>query len=491
MSESLAPEGTPVFIGDVVLTTPGLVGRAETYEPASGGMRGAEDLTAAFQAALADAGLVDQVTVEIYDHAEIDGSGGSRSGGGTQIEIDVPGPGDGYGQVLLYAAEDGSLSWHLPDTVAPQEVPTRGGDRRTYTIPREVVPTESAGTSRGLLGALGTKLLKVVVFPLLDPLLGRVGDFFAARWEAQHRRNLLRWMTPEVFGAREAPGLTTQDWSRLAEGPALLFLHGTFSQAHSAFGGLPADARATLSARYGGRVFALDHFTIGPTPRENIRWLAGQLPGSASLTLDVVAHSRGGLVGRSLAERGAELGIPAGVAVRTLVLVATPNAGTVLADRQHLGGLLDRVTNLAQFVIPDNGVTDAIGIVLAILKQVAVGAVGGLDGLMSMNPSGPDLADFNATSPGSTATYRAMAANYEPPSGSPLSRIARDHATDTVFAQAHNDLVVPTAGCYEVAGAAGFPVPGAVVYPAADGIDHCSFFAHPAATRQLLDWLPG
>ena len=42
-----------------------------------------------------------------------------------------------------------------------------------------------------------------------------------------------------------------------------------------------------------------------------------------------------------------------------MVQVAAPNAGTVLADRKHLSDLLDRVTNLAQFV-PDNGVTDTL-----------------------------------------------------------------------------------------------------------------------------------
>ena len=50
-------------------------------------------------------------------------------------------------------------------------------------------------------------------------------------------------------------------------------------------------------------------------------------------------------------------------------------------------------------------------------------------------------ARFSATVPG-------------PPRGAPLARVARDGATDLVFKSADNDLVVPTAGCWDVDGAA-------------------------------------
>ena len=137
-------------------------------------------------------------------------------------------------------------------------------------------------------------------------------------------------------------------------------------------------------------------------------------------------------------------------------MVASPNAGTVLADREHLSDLLDRITDLAQFV-PDNGVTDTFGLVLAVLKQLAVGAVGGLDGIMAMNPSEDYLEELNGR-PAPDAVLRAIAADYEPPRGAPLARVARDGATDLVFKSADNDLVVPTAGCWDVDDAAGFPI---------------------------------
>jgi len=168
--------------------------------------------------------------------------------------------------------------------------------------------------------------------------------------------------------------------------------------------------------------------------------------------------------------------------------VASPNAGTVLADREHLSDLLDRITDLAQFV-PDNGVTETIGLVLAVLKQLAVGAVGGLDGIMAMNPSEDYLENLNAR-PAPDAVLRAVAADYEPPRGAPLARVARDGATDLVFKAVDNDLVVPTGGCWDVEDAPGFPVDERLVLDQSRSVDHNSYFRQPEVSVKLLEWLP-
>jgi pimeloyl-ACP methyl ester carboxylesterase len=464
------------------------------HQPGTDGMRGAEDSTPEFRRALDEAGMSEQLTVEISGQRELDASGGSRGGGGgSEITVEVPGPGDGNGQLLLYAAEDGSLSWHLPDDVDPGEVVTRGGERRTYRLPRAVVVAEDDGSGqRGILGAVGTKLFKVLVFPLIDPVLGKVGDWFAGRWEEKNRRNLVRWFAPDDFQRADVAAFATPDWGRVEGGPALLFIHGTTAQSNTAFQQLPAATLTELVKRYEGRVFALDHFTISVTPHENIRWLAEQLAaiaGSAPLTLDIVSHSRGGLVGRVLAERAEDVGLAGRVTVRTLVMVGTPNAGTALADKANLSKLMDRVTDLVQF-IPDNGVTDVLGLVLSILKQLTVGAFGGLDGIMAMDPHGDYLRAFNTT-PGSTATYRAIASDYAPPKGSSLATVARDAGTDLVFARAGNDLVVPTDGVARVEGATGFPVADPLVFPREAGVDHSSYFTRPEVSAKLLEWLPG
>jgi len=495
MAENLRPEGIPVTVGTVRISTPGLVGRVEVHAPGTAGMRGAESSTESFRQALDEAGMVEQLTVEITGQRELDTTGGSRGGGGgTEIVVEVPPPGSGNGQLLLYAAEDGSLSWHLPDDVPPDQVVTRGGDRRTYRLPREVVLADPASTGgqRGVIGAVGSKLFKVLVFPLIDPVLGKVGDYFAARWEQKNRRNLVRWFDPADYQHSDVMAFAAPDWTRVEGGTALLFIHGTTAQSNTAFDQLPAETLTELGRRYGGRVFALDHFTISVTPHENIRWLAEQLSalgGDAPLSLDIVSHSRGGLVGRVLAERPSDVGLDGRVTVRTLVMVGTPNAGTALADKAHLSQLLDRVTDLAQY-IPDAGVTDVLGLVLSILKQLTVGAFGGLEGIMSMDPAGEYLKAFNTT-PGSKATYRAIASNYSPPRGSSLARVARNAGTDFVFQKADNDLVVPTNGVFQVDGAVGFPIADPLVFAAEAGVDHSSYFTRPEVSAKLLEWLPG
>jgi pimeloyl-ACP methyl ester carboxylesterase len=483
MAEQLQPDGQ-VYIEDVVITTPGLTGEVEVYRPGSQGMRGEEQKTEAFQDALDSAGMAEQLSVVISRHQSITPAEGTRgSGGADDIIVNVPAPGDGHAQVLLYAAEDGSLSWHFADDVPPEALPERGGERRTYRVPRAIVPpTErDPAATRGVLGAVGTKILKVLVFPLVDPLLGKVGDFFASKWEAKHRLNRVRWMTVDGFRSGDAASFTDADWATVRQGRALLFVHGTFSTAQGGFGHLPRETMAALHTAYNGRVLAFDHHSVSVSPKENAAFLASLVPDGPALQVDVVTHSRGGLVGRELASAG-------DLDVRGLVMVASPNAGTVLADRKHLSDLLDRVTDLAQFV-PDAGVSDTLGLVLAVLKQLAVGAVGGLDGITAMDPGGGYLAELNSR-PAPDALSRAVAADYEPPRGAPLARVARDGATDLVFREIDNDLVVPTRGCWDVDGAAGFPLGERFVFDALRGVDHNSFFGQEEVSKRLLEWLP-
>jgi len=483
MAEPLRPDGD-VFVEDVVIRTPGLTGMVDVYRPTNPGMRGEELTTEEFHEALGDAGLAEQLSVVISQHQEITPTDGTRgSGGADDIEVDVPAPGDGNGQVLLYAAEDGSLSWHLAVDVPPTEAPERGGERRTYRIPKAVVPRDEqdAGAHRGIVGAIGLKVLKVLVFPLVDPMLGKVGDHFAHRWEEKNRQNRVRWMPVDGYRDRDAPSFTAADWATFGEGRALLLVHGTFSTPHGGFGGIPRETMAALHLKYDGRVAAFEHSSISVTPKKNAELLAGLVPDGTLLEVDLITHSRGGLVGRELAAAG-------DLPVHGLVMVASPNAGTLLADRKHLSDLLDRVTDLAQFV-PDNGVTDTLGIVFAVVKQLAVGAVGGLDGIMAMNPAEDYLTELNGR-PAPNLVVRAVAADYEPPHGAPLARVARDGATDLVFKAADNDLVVPTLGCWDVDGAAGFPIDERLVLDASKSVDHNSFFRQPEVSANLLNWLP-
>lgn len=436
MAEQLLPDGSQVAIAGIEISAQGLSGQVEVHLPGGGTMRGAEDTREVLLDGFAAAGFFEQLTVEISDPQEqaayappsTRGPGGSPESG-AELALTVPGPGDGFGQVVLACDEDGVLTWHFPEDVLPTEVVSRAADRRTYRLRTRVVGAPIPG-KRGLMGALGKKLLKVLAFKVVDKALGAIGDFFVSRWEKEHRPHRLRSFTPGDYQRSGGATLGATELANLAGGPALMFIHGTASQGHKAFGAIPETALAKLHSRYQGRVFAFEHPTLSVSPTDNVRWLSkelSRLPASGSgLNLDIVAHSRGGLVGRTLCEQPAAAGLdPQHLRVRQLLMVATPNAGTPLGDRAHLNTFVDTLTNLLEF-IPDNPATDTLEVVLTLLKQLAVGAMGGLDGLLSMDPKGDFLRNFLNRPSAVTATYRALAANFDPPPGTPLGRYARD-----------------------------------------------------------------
>src|SRR5205807_2299795 len=95
---------------------------------------------------------------------------------------------------------------------------SRGSEKRTYVIPRTVAATLGKAETRGLVGAMGRKILKVLVFPLIDPILGKVGDYFVQRWERKSRTYRVRMLTPDNYRSSEAPSLEPSQWKRLAAG---------------------------------------------------------------------------------------------------------------------------------------------------------------------------------------------------------------------------------------------------------------------------------
>lgn len=491
MATPLAPNGNPVRVGDVTLRTPGLAGQAESRPPAAAETRAAELTTEALDAALAGAAVEPFRSIEIAGAREIELPPGAvtRSNAFDEpaIEVTVPDAGDEWGQFLLASDESGVVTWNFPVDEANNLDVTRGAATRTYVVRRFVSVPEESPATRGLVGAVGKKLLKVLVFPLVDPIIGRVGDYFAARWEAKNRPYRFRTFTPADYASAEGRVLEAADWAKLSTGRSLLMIHGTFSRAHTGFGALPADFVRELHRRYDGRVFAFDHFTLSDDPHQNVEWFFNQVPDSTKLDVDVICHSRGGLVARTLAEREAEFSLGSrDLTVRRVVFVAVPNAGTVLADAKHMGDFIDTYTSLLNF-LPDNGVTEVFEAIVTVAKQFAVGALKGLDGLQSMLPAGKFLKGLN-TGDKDEKRYFALAANFEPTVPGWKS-YAADRLLDKIFEKADNDLVVPTIGVYDKNGSGFFPIEDRLVFGKDDGVAHTSFFGQPRAQEKMLEWL--
>ena len=488
MAIQLDPEGGFVETGGVLVATPGVGGQAEAVHPSPGDSRADAHVSELVANALTAADLRVQVDVELSDLSLGAGGGGPGRGGSDSepvIVAQVPSPGESMGQVLLLVDEDGLLTWHYPASdQGPGTGGTRGDDLLTYRIPLRT-PAEGDGEGRGPLGWLAKKVLKVLVFQVLDDVLGRAGRYLAGRWEEKHRWYGLRTITGSGLGGAPV------DWTALTSGPALLLVHGTFSRAATAFSALARDELGRLHDAYGGRVVVFDHPTVSVDPVTNARWFVEQFsagaPDGAELVVDVVAHSRGGLVARALAEQQDRLALAGRrLVVRSAVFVGVPNAGTVLADPKHLGDLLDTYTNLLD-VLPDIGAVDVLQVVLEVVKQLATGVAEGLDGLMSMNPSGDYLRMLNKE-PAEQDGYAAIAADF-----SPVSRDARQLAmnlvADRLFRSA-NDLVVPRDGGWQIDERPLVPAHRRLSIDDEQAVTHNSYFASPAVQRQLRAWLP-
>ena len=214
--------------------------------------------------------------------------------------------------------------------------------------------------------------------------------------------------------------------SRAIGKKALLFLHGTGSSSAGSFAELYGKGKNqawdTIYQSYGeGNVLAFQHRTLTQSPLDNVLELVKQLP--SSIELDVITHSRGGLVGDVLArfsadskgfdetERGVlelaerrDLDVIKSIQkeisdkqikVRNMVRVACPANGTTLASKR-MDFLLNILMNLVGAVSGQ-----AANPVFQAFRELVMTAVNSknnpdsLPGLESMNPESPFIKALN------------------------------------------------------------------------------------------------
>ncbi|MEP7764213.1 hypothetical protein [Sanguibacter sp. 25GB23B1] len=486
------------------IVAPGLLGTVTARERRPPGAldRGPELITPAFDHAMEAAGLREVMNLDLaVRQVPVPPSAAQTRtvAGEDAFVLETPDLGADVGQVVLAVDGAGAVTWSFPETSTREIEPPRdrgaGGVKRfvvRWTAPPQPQTDE---TERGLFGAVGRTFLKVLVYPVTDAVLGPVTEHFARAWETRQRPYTLRPFRPEGFRVPSLGPLTGPEWEHLGTGPALLFVHGTISTSHGGFGSLPIETMTELYRRYHGRVFAFDHFTLSHSPEENVAELAARMPDGMSVEVDVVSHSRGGLVSRVLAGE-LDGGAAPGLSVRRAVFVATPNHGTALADADHMIAFIDRYTSILNLAPPGplQVVSEILEAIVTIVKIIGSAALHGLEGLMAMDPRG-DLIERLDRGRRPTADYYAIAADYRP-TGALLSLVAGGVANaviDRVFGGTANDLVVPTLGVSQGSTAPAPLVAGnrAFTFPDSAGVLHTSFFGAPETTAQLLSWLPG
>lgn len=475
-------------------------GNAERLEPGIAGTRAREAVTDTLDDSLARNDMRSVATIDITDIRKVPSSGpGLRDLAGNEVmRLETPDFGSEAGQVVMSVDEAGAVRWNFPlqDDGAIQPPTDRGaGGTKQYLIESLSPPTPpaAASTNRSLFGTIGKKLLKVIVYPITDIFVGKAASEIAEYWESRNRAYGIRDFTPANFTQPVGNPIGADEIAALAKDRALLFIHGTFSNAHGAFGEIPAGLMSALHQRYDGRVFALNHFTLSHDPEKNVRWFVDELQRLSPvsrLAVDIVCHSRGGLVARTLAH-GFGSYTQDRVSVNRVVFVAAPNNGTLLADPDHIVKMIDRLTSAVNLV-PPGGVSDILDGLLIAVKIIGHGALKGLEGLRSMNPGGEFIKTLNQRGQ-EGARYFAVAANYDPntPGLRGLVKDAVNNVLDRVFQAAENDLVVPEDGVYDSNGSPAFPIATTNVLriPASAGRWHSKLFSDPAVAQKIGTWL--
>jgi pimeloyl-ACP methyl ester carboxylesterase len=493
--------GMPIELAPgYIMTAPGLWGTVTTSEGREAGTRGPEIATEAFDRALANTGMLDIMTIEMDVQAVSEPAGEPavrtpRNEDGLVLE--VPDRGETEGQLVLAIDEDGAMTWNFPvDEQKQVQTPAVRGVRNTkkFLIRRSIPPNspDSKLKERSIVQVVGRKILKVLVYNITDPVLGAVGEYFVHKWEEKNRPYKIRSFRPDNYSSGNVAALTLQELNKLSAGKALLFIHGTNSSTHTGFFNFPENTLKDLSDAYSGRVFAFDHFTLSEDPEQNVNWFIQNMPSDIRLKVDIICHSRGGLVARTLAG-GLKHSVFPQVQVEKIILAGAPDNGTILANAKHITDFIDRYTTVLNLLPPVPPVVEVVADILegiiTVAKVIAHALINKLPGISAMDPEGAFLKRLNSPWDQMNTQYYALAADYEPTGG--LKNLVMDELVDRVFGNEHNDLLVPTAGVYTGIQAPGFPIPDSrvLLFPSSKGVAHSFYFVQDETKAKLKEWL--
>ncbi len=360
-------------------------------------------------------------------------------------------------------------------------------------------------------GLLGSALLKMVNVLSKKKVKEAVRDF-AEDLERKQLNNLSGLFRVDsnfnLSAFAHEPAATTY----------LLFIHGTNSSTTGSFGELvKTKAWADIQQGFGKNIIAFQHETLSKSPLQNVLELIHLLPAGVSVSL--VTHSRGGLVGDILARFTTSDGNNRGftqeeinylkkerrnkdvslineidslfrnkkITLNRYVRVACPANGTTLASKR-----LDRFFNVTfnLLAVGLNLVTSPIYLAFKNLIVAAIDSkndVEALPGIEAMNPDSPFLKVLNnpSSSIRSDAPLFCISGN----SKAKLNLKALKILAGRLFFQKDNDLVVNTLSMYQ-----GSRRLNAIYYLLDEGsqVDHFHYFENDRTARAISEALrPG
>jgi pimeloyl-ACP methyl ester carboxylesterase len=465
--------------------------------------------------ALQEAGLEDRHTLEVNALTPVRRPGYKRNlltdVAPDEVDIDVPVRANEL-QFAIYTDEDGvtTIQFPNPRPKAAAAVTARSG-AAGQTVTYRILLRKAKGRPENqirsrFIGGLARKVIKIVARIVLKPIAGQAIFAAAQAWEDRYRVEGFHGGTSQEL--LNTPVLPHQDWGVLSGKKTLLFIHGTTSSTAGAFQGLNEfdDVARELYRRYEGRVLGFNHHTLTKSVAQNVvEFFDAIVPGN--YCFDIVSHSRGGLVARSLVElhpgaiskllRNA-WSLPRGVRldIGKIVFVGTPNAATDLADPKDVPAILNRLAAIVG-LLKDAPPVLALGAVLSIASGVAQAILEGvadlgeaslksLPGLVDMAPGCAFLGSLTDADP---SRYWGIQAQYRADGG--LKAALENKGVDILFHDKANDLVVPTDGVSHNANfqLACLTPPHVFAFKPQDKVNHVNYFYQQPTWTAILGFL--
>jgi hypothetical protein len=328
---------------------------------------------------------------------------------------------------------------------------------------------------------------------------------------------LRRWMS------NGAQGDLVPDELPAETGALLLLVHGTFSNGRHIIDEILAkpdgeELLARAAAKYTGGIFVFDHPTLSVSPLLNALDLA-RLFARRREPVDIVCHSRGGLLTRWFLEVFAE----GAARPSKAVFVGSPLRGTGLAAPPRLRSALTLLTNfaraleagseLAALAVPMLSVVVGIQKVVSSITNVAAktplfdAAVAMIPGLaaqsqVSTNAELRRLRERRVGgAPGGPLDYYAICSDFAP--AAPIWQFWRQfrnfrdrlaHFGADIIFEAENDLVVDTASMASLYGFDDheqYDLPGDKIhsFSCSETVHHLNYFRQPETIAHLATWL--
>ena len=424
------------------------------------------------------------------------------------------------GELALELVEDGGLRrWRVQEgEVADGK---RGGNGAAAPLPNSQISALLADervrrmlpSNRGLVRVIG----RWVISGFADGVNGLVREY--DRDQVKNQRLLVvRGASANQLLAATRDAIAAPTPSRPRR--ALLIIHGTFSETAAPVTGFGPEFVRWAQERY-SVVLGFDHWTLSETPEENAKQLAEQLraldPALLEAgALDLICHSRGGLVARAFCDL-----LDHSSAVRNIIFIGTPNCGTDLANPRNWATFADLLVNMTG--LPG---AELYGRMAGLLAQLAARRIlNGVPGLLAQSPESVGdpqslLARLqSAKVDRSKARYGVVCAEFEPatlvPNLRKLINAAKaagvDIVADTLFGDA-NDLVVNTRHAWGIGAVSpekeslpkflqpsrvliyrppesNLSLPQGVVAEVGLGVHHCNLFGQGRVQESIKSWL--